>query len=377
MEGMEKMLNILMLEDLEEDTWLIVRALKKENLNFRHLRVDTRDEFSNALQTFQPDIILSDHSLPSFNSIEALQICRSKNEHLPFILVTGTVSEEFAVLCLKQGADDYILKSNLSRLPAAIQNALAYHEQFSRQKALQVTLQKQNEELLKINNELDSFVYSVSHNLRAPLSSILGLTNLAKFENKPENKVLLQYIDMIAGSIRKLDDTLKEILAYSRNARTEINVREIDLEKMIRSVFEELAYLEGIDRIHKSITIEPSVPIFSDPFRIKVILDNLISNAIKYRDETKEMCKLTVTAQVRQERVTLTLHDNGIGIADEHLAHIFTMFYRATDHGEGSGLGMYIVREMVEKLNGTIQLDSAYGSHTHITLTFPNYPPST
>ncbi len=119
---MNQAMKIVMLEDLEEDAGLIDRVLKKEKFSYTRVRVDTRDEFIDALEKFGPDLVLSDHSLPQFNSIEALQICKQQRPDIPFILVTGAVSEEFAVNCLKQGADDYVLKSNLSRLPLAIRD---------------------------------------------------------------------------------------------------------------------------------------------------------------------------------------------------------------------------------------------------------------
>src|SRR5687767_2272080 len=124
---MEKELRILMLEDHEEDAGLVDRILQREKVPFTRIRVDTREDVIQALSTYKPDVILSDHSLPQFNSIEALKICQSKKIDIPFILVTGAVSEEFAVNCLKRGADDYILKSNLSRLPLAIRYALRQH----------------------------------------------------------------------------------------------------------------------------------------------------------------------------------------------------------------------------------------------------------
>jgi len=146
-------------------------------------RVDTKEKYLEALNTFHPDVILSDHSLPLFNSTEALKVCQAKHLHIPFILVTGAVSDEFAVNCIKLGADDYVLKTNLSRLPSAIEKALRHKRtETARVKAIS-ELAARNEELLKINNELDSVVYSVSHNLRAPLMSVLGLLNLVKHES--------------------------------------------------------------------------------------------------------------------------------------------------------------------------------------------------
>ena len=110
-------LKILILEDIQDDVGLIERELRKGGLKFEMLRVDSRAEFLEALRNYKADVILSDHSLPQFNSFEALKLCRRLGVSIPFILVTGSVSEEFAVTSLKQGADDYVLKSNLIRLP--------------------------------------------------------------------------------------------------------------------------------------------------------------------------------------------------------------------------------------------------------------------
>src|SRR5688572_183417 len=170
---MENKLKILLLEDQEEDVELITRLLRKEGWNFESKQVDTRDEFIDAIKSYHPDVILSDHSLPQFNSTEALKLCRHFNVSVPFILVTGNVSEEFAVTCLKHGAWDYILKANLSRLPSSIKGALnQYKLEISRKKA-ELELRLQNEDLIQINREIDRFVYSVSHNLKAPLKSLL------------------------------------------------------------------------------------------------------------------------------------------------------------------------------------------------------------
>src|SRR6478735_4489498 len=120
---MEK-IKVLMLEDMADDVAIIENILQKGGIDHYTLQVDTKTDFIKGIKEYQPDVILSDHSLPQFNSIEAHKICVKENLFVPFILVTGAVSEEFAVTCLKLGIDDYILKSNLSRLPSAILTAL-------------------------------------------------------------------------------------------------------------------------------------------------------------------------------------------------------------------------------------------------------------
>lgn len=369
---MEKELKILMLEDHEDDAGLVDRVLQKEKVLFKRVRVDTREEFTQALDMFMPDVILSDHSLPQFNSIEALKICQGKKLNVPFILVTGAVSEEFAVNCLKRGADDYVLKSNLSRLPLAIRYALKQHRYESNRQVQEEMLRKQNDELTKINKELDSFVYSVSHDLRSPLASILGLVNIAKLDEKKTKETIDNYFSMIERSILKLDNTLKEILDYSRNARGELIIEEVDISKLFENTLEQLKHTKGFEEVKKQINIHGHTALFSDVYRLSVIISNLISNAIKYRDENKPNQFVHVTATITPAHAVIIIRDNGIGIHKDYLRNVFNMFFRATDRSQGAGLGLYIVKEMVEKLSGTIIIDSEFGKETLISLTVPN-----
>jgi len=379
---MERVLRILMLEDIVEEAGLIERVLKKAKLPFVSMRVDGPDEFVAALDTFNPDVVLSDHALPQFNSIEALKVCRNRGLLIPFILVTGTVSEEFAVNCLKQGVDDYILKNNLSRLPAAILNSLNQREMESRRLVTELKLRDQNEELTKtndllrkINMELDNFVYSVSHNLRAPLMSVLGLVTVARMEEdgmKSGDKLF----NMIEHSIHRLDDTLKEILDYSRNARTETSISEVKLDEIFNDSIERLKYLKGFERIEKQIQIQTDVPIYSDAYRLSIIFQNLISNSIKYQDPEKSKSFIRIQAEATSEDIRITFSDNGMGIRQEYLPKIFGMFFRATERSEGAGLGLYIVKESISKLGGDISLDSVYNKGTTFNIRLPNGTPN-
>ena len=363
-------LKILSLEDLEEDFFLITHALRKSGMDFVAKRVDTKDDFTNALETFGAHVILSDHSLPQFNSNEALRIFHQRKLQIPFILVTGAVSEEFAVSSLKHGADDYVLKSNLARLPNVIDNALKQKEAERQKLEAAQALAKQNEALIKINKELDSFVYSISHNLRAPLMSVLGLLDLAR--NESNAVVIQQYHEMMKSSVCKLDDTLKEILEYARNARQGLVVGEIDFERMINDNFERMQFMPGYERIQKQIFMEGDGPFYSDQYRLSLILNNLISNAIKYSDPAKETSLIHITIKLFPDKVSLTFKDNGIGIEQDYIQKVFNMFFRATEKNEGAGLGLYIVKEAVEKLEGTIELDSRIGKGTVFKIDLPN-----
>lgn len=370
---MEKDLKVLVLEDQEEDHQLITRSLQKAGLNVETRRVDTREEFLHALREYPADVILSDHSLPQFNSAEALKLCRREGLRIPFILVTGEVSEEFAVNSLKQGADNYVLKTNLARLPSAINSALRQRKDEIAKIKANEALHSQNEELKKINRELDSFVYSVSHNLKAPLMSVLGLINLAKMEDEKLGNAFGSYFGMMERSIHKLDDTLKEILEYSRNARQELAIEEVDVTRIITDNLERMQYLPGSEKLRKDVNINVAAPLLSDAYRISVIFNNLISNAIKYADQDKEDSFLRINIDIDERSARFVVEDNGIGIAKEYLEKVFDMFFRATMQKEGAGLGLYIVKETIEKLYGTIQVESEPRVGTSFIIEIPNF----
>src|SRR5688572_22359009 len=154
---MHDQIKILMLEDSPDDVELIQRELKKEKIDFLAKVVDCRKDFEQALDEFSPDIIFSDHSLPQFNSLEALKIVKQKSLKIPFILVTGTISEEFAVLCMKAGADDYILKSSLLRLPASIRQTLTKRKVLDEKQIIE----QLNKQLKEANMEITQKNYEI------------------------------------------------------------------------------------------------------------------------------------------------------------------------------------------------------------------------
>lgn len=364
-------LKILCLEDQPEDYELVRLSLERSNLEFVSHRVETQAQYLKAISEFLPDVILSDHALPEFNSLEALRICREQPKAIAFILVTGAVSEEFAAECMKLGAQDYVLKSNLMRLGNSVRNALKHRELEVAKEQVAEQLVEQNKNLLKINHELDSFVYSVSHDLRAPLMSILGLINLTEYENNLE--VIRDYHRKIVSTIHKLDETLKEILDYSRNARQELVLERVNLKAAIHETLEKLRYIPGFEKMKLTVGIKKTTILITDRYRLSVILNNLISNAIKYHDKSKTNSFLKIDGTIHPATFELTFEDNGIGIDPAVLPKVFNMFFRATERSEGSGLGLYIVKEAVDKLHGNISVSSTPAVGTKFTIEIPNH----
>ena len=370
---LSKELRILMLEDLEDDAGLLDRALSKEKIKFTRIRVDTREEFVHALDTFSPDLILSDHALPQFNSIEALKIVQESKSEIPFIIVTGSVSEEFAVTCIKKGVDDYVLKSNLSRLHLAIKHAVNERQSKKIRREQEEVLKKQNAELIKINKELDSFVYNISHNLRSPLASVIGLINVAQLDRNKDPEVIDKYFGMIKKSTLRLDDTLKEILDFSENLRTDLQISKIDLNQLFDESVSRVRNIKDSDKIERQFTFPGDTEFYSDYYRLTVILSYIISNSTKYRDEKKENQLVRVSASISETQATFSIWDNGVGIQSDRLPNVFDMFVRSNESSDGAGLGLYVVKDVIEKLNGTITIDSSYEEWTQVDVAIPNH----
>ena len=236
----------------------------------------------------------------------------------------------------------------------------------AQEEELKVTL----EELSERNFELDQLMYKTSHDLRSPLSSIMGLINLANLDTDTTNHY--QYLDKIEGRIKKLDEFIRSMLDYARVNRVDVVRETIPLKSIALNCIRELEYLDNFSSVRVTINEKGTdIPFVSDLLRIQIIFSNVISNAYKYYNPETDS-NLQIDIDVTQERATLEFTDNGIGIKAEYLDKIFNMFFRATDRSQGSGLGMYIVKQAVEKLRGTIRLISEYGKGTSIKITLPN-----
>ena len=213
-----------------------------------------------------------------------------------------------------------------------------------------------NEELLKINEELDRFVYSASHDLRAPISSLLGLIEVARLEKDPAS--IQNLLDMQKRSLQKLDKFIFDIVSYSRNNRVDLEIGRIDFQELLDDTYDQLQYMEKIKQLKRITEIDEDIFFYSDQKRITVILNNLISNAIKYSVSSKSDAFIKTTIKKVERGVSIHVVDNGEGIDNEHIHRIYDMFYRASEQSVGSGIGLYIVKEVVQKLKGTIEVQS-------------------
>ncbi len=299
----------------------------------------------------------------SYNSMLLLQIFIGVVS-ISTIILSATVKE--------RGEAQRKLEEFNENLETMVQDRTkALNEEINTRKDAEEKIVRTNQELSKRNTELDNFVYSVSHDLRAPIASVLGLINLAKKDKDIAMKDM--YLEMINKSALQQDDFIKEILDQSRNSRLEVKREEILFEPLIDETFTQLRFATSTGQaVEKVIRIDQGKPFFSDRWRLKVILNNIISNAIRYRNGKDPV--ITVDVVINQHMATVAIQDNGKGIEKDHLPNVYKMFYRATDDGPGSGLGLYIVKEAIDKLNGRIEIESEVGKGTLVKLAIPEIP---
>ncbi|WKZ59804.1 MAG: HAMP domain-containing sensor histidine kinase [Cyclobacteriaceae bacterium] len=226
-----------------------------------------------------------------------------------------------------------------------------------------------NRMLKKLNEELDRFVYSTSHDLRAPLSSVAGLINLARDNENPQE--VKRYLGMMESRVNTLNKFIKDITDYSRNNRLEITRERIRVHELANEIWEALKYTPEAQVITFKNEIPEDLIIQSDTRRIHVILSNLISNAIRYHDLRKEEPYIRLQHHAVNTSHSFSVEDNGQGIAPEIQKRVFDMFYRGNESSQGSGLGLYIVKETTSKLAGSIHLNSHPRKGSTFTFTVP------
>ena len=274
---------------------------------------------------------------------------------------------------LEDGTEVEFLQSVLPYLnvTGTLEHIIVTGVDISELKKVQDAVNRKNEELRKINAELDNFVYSISHDLRSPLLSIKGIVSLIMHSPEIDEKNR-KYLEMVDGSATRLDGTIQEILEYSRSSRLDIAHESFDVVSMVQQSFHDLRF-SAQGQLELQLDIESSPVIYTDRSRMSVLLKNIIGNSIKYRRKDKDSF-VRFSLKRSGDSVIMQVSDNGEGIDAAHLDKIFTMFFRGTTSSIGTGLGLYICKEIVNKLNGELAVTSTLGEGTTMTITIPEIP---
>jgi two-component system sensor histidine kinase/response regulator len=357
----EKKLPILYVDDDPRQLTAFKAAFRRD---YDVYTANSAAEGKLVLKTTPIDIILTDQRMPETTGVEFLESTVTEFPDLIRILVTGYADLKDVIAAINKGRVYCYLNKpwDEQELKVILKN--------SSEICITRRLLKEKQEMLqKTNNELEKFVYSASHDLRAPLMSIKGIINFAKTQsNYPEQ----EYLPMIERSIDRLDVFIGSIINYYQNVRLEIQPSELDFKKMIQETWHSFDHVQERAKIRFDFHVQQDHTFKSDEFRLQVILNNLFLNAIRYQRKNDPEQFISVAVDVEDKFATLSVKDGGIGIDPEHMDRIFDMFYRATQEKPGSGLGLYITKEAVEKIGGEIEVKSQPGKGTTFKVIIPN-----
>jgi PAS domain S-box-containing protein len=216
---------------------------------------------------------------------------------------------------------------------------------------------------------LDQFIYKTTHDLRSPIHSALGLLNLLEKSPEKERGV---YLEMTRNTLLKLEALIEEVNHLYKVDKMAVKREKIDLRSLLEDEIEVLKNLPRGGNIKFDLNYSEDTILYSDILRVRTIVSNLLSNAVKYSDPKKGNSFISINAKTNYESLVITITDNGIGIAQEKLGHIFEIFYRATTEASGTGLGLHIVKDTVTRLNGKIEVRSKLGEGTQFKVYLPN-----
>ncbi|MGB0806250.1 MAG: hybrid sensor histidine kinase/response regulator [Salibacteraceae bacterium] len=334
----------------------------------REFRVYTANNAVEALKQLKqyPEIkvIISDQRMPDVTGVQFFEKIRHIYPNKVRIILTGYSDIKAVVDAINKGQVyrfiDKPWDNDLVRI--AVQDGM---ELFDTRK----TLATKNESLQDAYNELDKFVYSVSHDLRSPLMSILGIANLAELDIEDEKS--LEYFGTIKSMVGKLDGYIHQIIDHYKGTHGSEFSDDVDFKLLINEIIESIKYHPSAQGVEFKVSVNQDGAFTSNQMNIKTILSNLISNAFKYQREEEPNKLVEIEAKINNAHAEVIVRDNGIGIKQDKKEEVFNMFYRAKQDDTGSGLGLFIVSEAIEKLGGKIELDSQFGKGTEIKLSVP------
>jgi signal transduction histidine kinase len=198
----------------------------------------------------------------------------------------------------------------------------------------------------------------------------MGILNMAKIDSKPD--AAPKYLNMIEGCVQKMDVFIHKIIEYYKGIRLENEIEEVEFSSLFRDSIELNQMVNP--RIQFVTNVQQDVHFYTDAFRLSLIINNLVSNAVKYQRPNEENPVVRVDAEVNEKEALVQISDNGVGIVPDHLNKIFDIFFRSSDFKNGLGIGLYIVKEALNRIRGKIEVSSEPGKGTRFTLTIPNKP---
>jgi signal transduction histidine kinase len=378
--GSRGALRVLFVEDSEDDATLLARHLERTGFEVDAFRVDTRESFENAVTNAKWDAVISDHSMPNFSSLEALSILRQQELDCPFIIVSGTISEDMAVEAMRAGAHDYVLKNNLARLAPAIDRELGDAE-LRRQAREEREARKAVERQLQQSQKMEAvgrLAGGIAHDFNNLLTAILGFAGIAI--DKAEHDVPVRFeLEQVKQAAERAARFTKQLLAFSRHQV--LAPRAIDAAESIDAMMPMLRQLMGAD-VELSIEDRANGKVRVDPGQFEQVVMNLAVNA---RDAMPNGGSLrlgtfnldvspTDAARLQLEpgpHIVMSVSDSGMGMDEATRGRIFEPFFTTKPPGQGTGLGLSTVYGILKQGGGAIDVETAVAKGTMFKVYLP------
>jgi len=368
-------LRLLLIEDSEDDAALLLRELRRGNFDLQFERVEESAALESAFEKQNWDLIISDFSLPHFSGTDALRLLRSKGCEKPFIFVSGTIGEEMAVAALRDGAQDYLMKTNLKRLVPAVQRVLQEAEDRKNREKMEMQVQQ-----LQKFEAIGKLAGGIAHDFNNVIGAILGYAEMGYQEAQP-GTVFHDRFQKIRDQANWAGRLTSQLLAFAR--RQILQPRKTDLNSLVVEGMSLLRRVIG-EQIEVRVVAGPDLRVaMVDPAQLEQVLMNLCLNA---RDamphggrliiETqnveidREYCR--VHAHAREGNfILLSVSDSGIGMDAATAEHIFEPFFTTKEMGKGTGLGLATVYGVVKQHEGFVHLYSEPGRGTTFRVYLP------
>ncbi len=377
-----KTLRVLHIEDNQDDSVLILRALRKNDFEVESSLVESPSGLADALNGHSWDIVLSDYSMPNFDGLSALQQVVKHDPDLPFILVSGAVGEELAVQLMREGAKDYIMKDQLGRLGPAVARELA-DSKVRREKNIVQQQKHELEEQLWQSQKMEAIgtlAGGIAHDFNNILTAIIGYSQLAEMDLKelPETK---RKVGEVIKAGNRAKELVQHILTFSRQSEEDKNQLEVHL--IVKEALKLLrASTPSTIKFKQDISID-SGSINANSTRIHQIIMNLCTNAYHAMSENGgvltvalgqvqlKLGELAGQDNVPGTYVKLSVSDTGCGISDSIMSKIFDPYFTTKAQGVGTGLGLSLVMGIIKSHDGYITMQSKEGEGTTFNVYFP------
>lgn len=371
-------LRALIVEDSDDDVELCLRELRRCGYDVVYEHVLTSEAMRRALESGPWDVILSDYSMPDFDAVAALMLLHESKLDIPFIILSGTVGEETAVEALKAGAQDFLVKNRLARLGPAIERERREARERGERRAAEAgraEAMRNQAQAEAASRAKTLFLANMSHELRTPLNSIIGFSELLErgaVGNLSDPQ--LEYVGHVLESSRQLLALVNDLLDISKAeaGRFELFVEPLLLTDVVSEVRERLTPQAQKRGVALTMRVPRELPqILADPLRLRQILQNLLTNALKFTDTGGAV---RIEAISVGTEIEIAVHDTGVGIQEADLGRLFREFEQLTPSSPGTpgtGLGLALTKKLVELHGGAIDVESEVGRGTTFRVRLP------